>query len=165
MSAEDDLKTIIAQEAAFVFERFDEDAAFAIGGHVRDAAKVIGKGVSVGVYLWDRTLFYGATAGANEGNRHWVERKAKLTRLIMKSSYRFVLERGDKPRWLEPNWGLDTRDYAIAGGSFPISVKGVGIVGAAVASGLHERDDHEIVRAAIAQVLGKDASYMALPPV
>lgn len=165
MSAESDLKTIIAQESEFVFERFNEDVAFSIGARVREAAKALGKGVAVGVYLWDRTLFYGTTTGATAVNTAWIERKAKLTRLILKSSYRFVLERGDKPRVLEPNWALDIKDYAIAGGSFPISVKGVGIVGAAVASGLHERDDHEIVRAAIAGELGKDAAYLALPPL
>ena len=165
LAAEDDLKTIIEQERALVFEQFDEDTAFAIGGHVREAAKLLGKGVAVGVYLWDRTMFYGATKGASAGNRGWVERKAKLVQLQMKSSYRIVLERGDKPRMLEESWAISATEYAIAGGAFPIMVKGIGPVGAAVASGLSERDDHEIVRAAICRVLGKDPSYLALDKV
>lgn len=162
MAAETDLKRIIEQEQGLVFERFDEDTAFAIGGQVREAAKVLGKGIAVGVYLWDRTLFYGATAGASAGNRGWVERKAKLVQLQMKSSYRIVLERGDKPRLLEESWAIPASEYALAGGAFPIMIKGIGPVGAASASGLSERDDHEIVRAAICRVLGRDASYLAL---
>ena len=163
MSAEAELAAVIAQEQGLVFERFDEDVAYAIGGTARQAAKALGKGgIVIAVYLWDRTVFYGATAGATDGNRHWVERKAKLTRMSLKSTYRYALERGDKGRILEPNWGLDPKDYAIAGGSFPIAMRGIGVVGAAVASGLHERDDHELVRSAIAVVLGKPADYLAL---
>ncbi len=163
MSAESDLKAIIEQEAKLVFERFDEDTAFAIGAHCREAAKAIGKGIAVGVYLWDRTLFYGATAGASEGNRGWVERKAKLVRLSMKSSYRNVLERGDKPRMLEPGWAIEATEYALAGGAFPIVIKGLGVAGAVAVSGLAERDDHEFSRAAIAEALGHPGNYLALP--
>jgi uncharacterized protein (UPF0303 family) len=163
MPVEADLKIIAEQEAKLVFDHFNEDTAFEIGGYVRDAAKAIGKGIAVGVYLWDRTLFYGATAGASEGNRGWVERKAKLVRLQMKSSYRIVLERSDKPRMLEPNWAIEATEYAIAGGAFPISIKGVGPIGAVAVSGLAERDDHEFARSAIARALGLDADAYALP--
>src|SRR3569833_113765 len=162
MTAENDLALVTQQEEQLLFERFDEDVAFETGRLVREAAKALGKGIAVGVYLWDRTLFYGATAGASEGNRGWVERKAKLVKLQMKSSYRVVLERGDRPRLLEPTWALEPKDYAIAGGAFPIVVKCIGVVGAAVASGLDERADHEIVRAAIAEVQGRGRDFLAL---
>ena len=121
MTVESDLTTIVAQEEALVFERFGEDDAFAIGASVREAARTLGKGIAVGVYLWDRTLFYGTTAGATDGNRAWLERKVEVVRLLMRASYRMVLERGDKSRLLEPNWALDPAKYAIAGGAFPIT--------------------------------------------
>lgn len=165
MSVESDLKIIAKQEEALVFERFDEDVAFLIGAAAREAGRAFGKGIAVGVYLWDRTLFFGATAGATEANRGWVERKAKLVKLLLKSSYRIVLERGDQPRLLEPSWAIEPSNYAIAGGAFPISVRGLGVAGAAVVSGLNERDDHEVARAAIARALGKDSTYLALPAV
>ena len=165
MAAEADLEIIAEQEQKLVFDRFDEDVAFAVGGYVRDAARAIGKGIAVGVYLWDRTLFYGATAGASEGNRGWVERKAKLVRLQLKSSYRIVLERGDRPRLLEPSWAMEPTEYAIAGGAFPVSIQGAGIIGAVAVSGLSERDDHEFARSAIARAMGLDPDTFALPPV
>jgi uncharacterized protein (UPF0303 family) len=164
MSVEDDLRIIGEQEQKLVFDRFDEDVAFSVGSAVREAARTLGKGVAVGVYLWDRTLFFGATAGATEANRGWVERKCKLVRLLLKSSYRAVLERGDKPRLLEPGWAIEPTEYAIAGGAFPIVMNGLGVVGAAAASGLDERTDHEIVREAICRVQGREPSYLALPP-
>jgi uncharacterized protein (UPF0303 family) len=159
---EKDLEIITQQEAELVFDRFDEDLAFEIGSNMRKLAKTFGKGVAVGVYLWDRTVFFGATAGATDGNRGWIERKVKLVRLMQKSSYRIVLERGDQPRILT-NWALEAGDYAIAGGAFPITIRNVGIIGAAATSGLPERDDHEVSRGAIALALGKNEAYLALP--
>lgn len=163
MSVESDIAKIIEQEQGLVFERFDEDVAFAIGANMREQAKALGKGAAVGVFLWDRTLFYGTTAGVSAGNKAWVERKVGITRLLLKSSYRVVLERGDKPRLMEESWALDIKDYALAGGSFPISIKGLGMVGAVSTSGLSERQDHELSVAAVASVLGLDPAKYALP--
>ena len=86
-------------------------------------------------------------------------------RLQLKSSYRIVLERGDRPRLLEPSWAIEPTEYAIAGGAFPVSIKGAGIIGAVAVSGLAERDDHEFARAAIARALGLEPTDYALPPV
>jgi uncharacterized protein (UPF0303 family) len=163
MSVESDIERIIEQEQGLVFERFDEDTAFAIGAHVRDAAKAIGKGIAVGVWLWDRPLFIGMTAGASSHNVTWAERKLGTVRLLHKSSYRLVLERGDKPRLLEPSWAADPATYAIAGGAFPINVKGLGFVGAVVVSGLPERDDHGFSVAAVCAAQGRDPRDWALP--
>lgn len=163
MSAESDIAQIIEQEKAFVFERFDEDTAFAIGSHVREAARALGKGIAVGVLLWDRTMFYGTTAGIAFGNEPWVKRKVGTVKLTLKSSYRVVLERGDRPRVLEESWAMDTADYALAGGAFPITLEGFGIVGAVATSGLSERMDHNLSAAAVAHVLGIDATRYALP--
>lgn len=164
MSVEADLKIIAEQEQKLVFEHFDEDTAAEIGAYVREAGKAIGKGLVAGVFTWDRTLFWGATQGSTSTNWSWATRKVGLVKVMFKSSYRIVLERGDKPRLLEPQWGMDTTEYAIAGGAFPIRVNGVGIIGAVAVSGLHERDDHEFARSAIARSLGHGAEAFALPP-
>ncbi len=164
MSSEADIEKIVAQEQGLVFERFDEDIAFALVGHVRDAANAAGKGIAVGVYLWDRTLCIGTTAGASSHNLTWAERKVGTVRLLHKSSYRLVLERGDKPRLLEPSWAADPASYAIAGGAFPIHVKGLGFVGAISTSGLPERDDHGFGVAAVCAALGRDPADWMLRP-
>ncbi|MFY8032425.1 MAG: heme-binding protein [Devosia sp.] len=164
MSSEADIEKIVAQEQGLVFERFDEDIAFALVGHVRDAANAAGKGIAVGVYLWDRSLCIGMTAGASSHNLTWAERKVGTVRLLHKSSYRLVLERGDKPRLLEPSWAADPASYAIAGGAFPIHVKGLGFVGAISTSGLPERDDHGFGVAAVCAALGRDPADWMLRP-
>ena len=164
MSSEADIEKIVAQEQGLIFEKFDEDIAFALVGHVRDAANAAGKGIAVGVYLWDRTLCIGMTAGASSHNITWAERKVGTVRLLHKSSYRLVLERGDKPRLLEPSWAADPASYAIAGGAFPIHVKGLGFVGAISTSGLPERDDHGFGVAAVCAALGRDPADWMLRP-
>jgi uncharacterized protein (UPF0303 family) len=165
MSAEDDLKIVAEQEAKLVFDGFGEDKAYEIGTYIREAGRGLDKGLVAGVFLWDRTLFWGATPGSTATNWSWATRKVALVKIMFKSSYRIVLERGDKPRLLEPNWGMEPNEYAIAGGAFPIRVKSVGIIGAVAVSGLHERDDHEFARSAIARSLGHAAEAFALPPM
>jgi len=164
VSSEADIEKIVAQEQGLIFEKFDEDIAFALVGHVRDAANAAGKGIAVGVYLWDRTLCIGLTAGASSHNLTWAERKVGTVRLLHKSSYRLVLERGDKPRLLEPSWAADPASYAIAGGAFPIHVRGLGFVGAISTSGLPERDDHGFGVAAVCAALGRDPADWMLRP-
>ena len=58
---------------------------------------------------------------------------------------------------------MNIEDYALAGGAFPITLKGFGIVGAVATSGLSERMDHTLSAAAVASVLGIDATTYALP--
>lgn len=165
MSAEDEIKIIAEQESSLAFDGFDEDKAYEIGTYIREAGRGLDKGLVAGVFLWDRTLFWSATPGSTATNWHWATRKVALVKIMFKSSYRIVLERGDKPRLLEPNWGMDPTQYAISGGAFPIRVKSVGIIGAVAVSGLHERDDHEFARSAIARSLGHPADAFALPAV
>lgn len=162
MSVEQDLARLAEQETSLVFENFDEGTAYAIGTHVREAALHLGAGVSVLVKLWDRPVFYSATPGASMHNYKWCHRKANTVEFTHKSTYRHVLERGDKPRVFDESWGVDAADYVFAGGAVPIKVTGIGIVGAAVASGLDERADHEIVVAAMCAELGLDFTKLAL---
>ena len=50
--------------------------------------------------------------------------------------------------------GLDPLDYADHGGSFPIRVEGVGVIGAITVSGLASEEDHAMIVAAITEHLG-----------
>jgi uncharacterized protein (UPF0303 family) len=165
MSVADDLAIVAEQEANLIFDGFDEDKAYEIGSYIREGGRGLSKGLVAGVFTWDRTLFWGATAGSTSTNWSWATRKVSLVKIMFKSSYRIVLERGDKPRVLEPNWGMEPSQYAIAGGAFPVRVKNVGIIGAVAVSGLHERDDHEFARSAIARSLGHPADAYALSPL
>jgi uncharacterized protein (UPF0303 family) len=59
---------------------------------------------------------------------------------------------------------LPISDYASHGGSFPLAVKGAGIVGSVTVSGLPQRADHELVVEALCALLGKDYASLKLGP-
>jgi uncharacterized protein (UPF0303 family) len=59
---------------------------------------------------------------------------------------------------------MPAADYALSGGSFPLRVNGAGVIGAITVSGLHQRDDHELVVAAICSQLGLETKGLSLPP-
>lgn len=152
MSREDDIRTIVAQEQALQFDRFDEVTAYAIGSEVRRRAEAESLGLVVDVRLWDRPLFYCAMPGTTSDNPEWVRRKVNTVRRL-----------GGDTRLFPPHRALDPADHALAGGAFPIRVKALaGPVGTVTISGLHERDDHMVAVAAVCAVLGRDPGEFAL---
>jgi uncharacterized protein (UPF0303 family) len=165
MATAEDIAKIIEQERGLVFAEFDEHVAFAIGSAIRERAVRETLGLVADVRLWDRPLFYCAMPGTTGDNPNWVRRKANLVQRVLKSSYRVALETDAPERVFPERRALPQADYAIAGGGFPIRVKGIGVVGAVTVSGLHERDDHEVGVAAICQYLKLDHAAFALTPL
>jgi uncharacterized protein (UPF0303 family) len=165
MAKEDDIKLIIEQERALVFPEFDEAIAFKIGSAIRASAIAAGQGIVAELRTWEKPLFYMALPGTTADNPNWVRRKANLVRILGKSTYRVVLEKSFEGDFFPPRRGLDNMDVVLAGGGFPVRVKGAGLVGAIIVSGLHERDDHRVVVEAICDHLGVDRTALTLPPL
>lgn len=159
-----DIAAIIRQEARLVFPRFGEDEAFALGGRLREMALARSAGVVIDIRLWDCRLFFAATAGAVPDNADWARRKINTVRRRRRSSYRLVLEHAAADRLFPPGANMPPADYALAGGGFPVSVAGAGVVGALAVSGLPEREDHGLAVQAICGVLALDYSELALAP-
>ncbi len=61
---------------------------------------------------------------------------------------------------IEARHGLTLAEYAMHGGGFPLTLAGAGCVGCVVCSGLPQREDHNMVVRAMAQIL--DVSVPAL---
>lgn len=165
MAKDDDIKRIIEQEQTLVFPRFDELVAFRIGNAIRKAAIDAGHSIVADVRTWEKPLFYMALPGTTADNPNWVRRKANLVRTVAKSSYRVVLEKDWDGDVFPPRRGYDNMEVVLAGGSFPVRVKGAGLVGAITVSGLHERDDHRLVVEAICDHLKIDPAPLSLPPL
>ncbi len=161
MAVSDDIALVKHQEQALVLPLFDEDVSFEMGSAIRARALAEGLSLVVDVRTWDRQLFFAATAGTNADSAEWVRRKINTVRRFQRASYRMVLERGEVP--FAPQSGIDPADYVIAGGGFPIRVKGAGIVGCLTISGLPGRSDHGVAVAALAVHLGFVPEDFALP--
>ena len=163
MAAADDLIIIARQEAELVFDGFHEQRAFELGCLLREIAVKKKLGVVIDIRFWNRPLFFAATAGVNAGNHDWVRRKVNVVERFLKSTYRLMLEMKRPDGDLEPRHGLSIEDYVLAGGAFPITIKGVGPVGVVAVSGLPQREDHNLVVEALCAHLGKDHAQYALP--
>ena len=162
MSTSDDIAKIAEQEAALVFESFDEATAFAIGSAIRERALKDQLPIVVDIQLWDRPLFYAALPGSTSSNTNWARRKRNVVKMFHKSTYRMVLEQAREDKTFPPGHGLSAEDYVLAGGGFPVKVKGVGAVGVIAVSGLPQRQDHEVIVAALCSHLGLDGQALAL---
>ncbi|MGB3337526.1 MAG: heme-degrading domain-containing protein [Devosia sp.] len=161
MAAAEDIALVKKQEQDLVLAEFNETVAFKLGSAIRDRALAEGLALVVDVRTWDRQMFFAATAGTSADNAEWVRRKINTVRRFQRPSYRMVLERGEAP--FPPQAGADPADYVIAGGGFPIRVKGAGIVGCLTISGLPGRSDHGVAVAALCDHLGLDRAVYTLP--
>ena len=157
-----DIAKIKEQELGLVFDQFNEATAFSIGTRIRDRAIKEGLALVVDIRLWDRPLFYCAMPGTSGDNPNWVRRKFNVVQRLLRSSYRVALEQGREDRTFPASRALDPADFVLAGGGFPIRLKGLGPIGCATVSGLAEREDHQVVVDAICDELGLDKASFAL---
>jgi uncharacterized protein (UPF0303 family) len=164
MGTADDIQKIIEQENALVFDHFDEARAFAIGSLIREKGLAEKMPIIVDIQLWDRPLFYAALPGSTASNADWARRKRNVVKMFHKSTYRMGLEQGREDKTFPPGHGLDPTEFVLAGGGFPVKVKGVGAVGVIAVSGLPQRQDHEVIVAVLCEHLGLNTRDLALAP-
>ncbi|WP_440410970.1 heme-degrading domain-containing protein [Neorhizobium petrolearium] len=162
MAIEEDIAKIAEQERTLVFDRFDLSTAWDLGSLLRHMATERGLGVAIDVRLHSMPAFYAALPGSTADNEGWVRRKRNLVLRFFQSSYAIGRKLAQQEATLQEKYGLSSADYAAHGGSFPITVAGVGCVGAVTVSGLPQREDHNLVVEALARMLGKDISLLRL---
>jgi uncharacterized protein (UPF0303 family) len=158
-----DLEKIALQERVLRFKTFDESVAWKLGSQLRQSAVAIEAPIVIDIRGHKRLLFCCALPGSSPDNWEWVRRKSNVVHRVYRSSYRFGLELRAKGA-TQTDSGLDAMDYASHGGSFPIWVEGAGFLGSMTVSGLPQREDHNLVVAALCEFLGKDLSELALAP-
>jgi uncharacterized protein (UPF0303 family) len=152
-----DLALIAQQEAALQFPSFNADTAWQLGSLIRTKLLERKAGGSVEIDLAGHVLFSCATPGAVPSQMDWIRRKRNVVRRFARSSYAIGLQLEHDKQTLEGRHGLTLTDYATHGGGFPIVIRGSGLVGAVIVSGLPQRDDHGLAVAAIAELLHIDA--------
>ena len=148
----DDLE---AQESRLVFDRFDDDTAWALGNTLRDAARAAELPVAISVRRNGRLLFFAALPGSSADNGAWLARKCAVVDRYGHSSLRVGEQFRVDGKSFDVDSRLDPANYAAHGGAFPIILRGTGCIGTVAVSGLPQRDDHQLVVDAIKQVLGR----------
>ena len=163
MGLGEDLERVELQERELQLRHMDEQMAWEIGVRLRTMAEERGLAIVVDVRRFGQPLFYTALKGTTPDNVSWVQRKSNVVARFHRSSYAVGLHMKMRNDSLEAR-GLPISEYATHGGSFPLAVKGAGIVGSVTVSGLPQRADHELVVEALCGILGRDYAELKLGP-
>ncbi len=157
-----DLDRIALQEERLVFDRFDAGTAWILGTRLKEAVEAIGKGVAIDIQLHGQPLFFLAMPGTTPDNVEWARRKRNTVLRYHRSSYALGLELKQQQTTLSEKADIDARDYATHGGSFPLRLRGTGCVGTITVSGLPQRQDHNLIVAVLADLLGQSLAEIGL---
>jgi len=148
-----DIEIIAKQEALLQFTTFDHASAWVLGESIKKHCEGLNLAVTIEIRLCRETVFLYAMSGTSPNNADWARRKRNTTELQQRSSYAIGLELQDGET-LATQSGLPLRDFAHHGGSVPIRLSGVGVVGAVTVSGLPQRQDHIVVVQTMASMIG-----------
>jgi len=151
------LAELEAEQHELVFPSFDNDDAWRLGCLITESALEAGHAVAIDIRRPGLILFRASLAGTAPDQEEWVRGKSAVV-FRMEASTALVGERLAS-QGIDPLQGwLRLPDYAVAGGSVPVRVAGVGVVAAVTASGLASDDDHRLVvdgmRAYLRDVVG-----------
>ncbi len=151
---DDDLPILERQEALLRPAVFGADEAWRLGNSLRARLIERAAGGSVEIELAGHLLFACATAGATPGQANWIRRKRNTVYHFARCTYAVGRKLERDGTTLMASHGLNEADYVAHGGGFPIVLAGTGLVGSVVFSGLPQRDDHNLVVDALAELLG-----------
>ncbi|MFJ9996171.1 heme-degrading domain-containing protein [Streptomyces werraensis] len=144
-----------AQERRLVLRQFTHDDAWALGSLLVDLARERQAPVAIDIHRAGQQLFHAALPGSTPDNDAWIARKRRVVERYGSASYLVGARFRAKGTTFEESSRLDPDTYAAHGGSFPITVEGVGVVGAVTVSGLPQLQDHRLVVEALELFLSR----------
>ena len=144
-----------AIEETLIFEKFDNSDAIELGKIALAIAEERKLPMALEVRVGDWPVFRAMLPGTNSENDWWMARKARVVKLTGHSSMhqRVSSEEGNYD-WYARN-GVKEEEYAIHGGGNPIHVRGKGLAGILLISGLPQVQDHLIGVEAITEFLAR----------
>jgi uncharacterized protein (UPF0303 family) len=166
MASSADLARVIHQEAELRLPQFTNEDAWNLGVLLRDLAVARKHAMVIDIRRFGQPiqpLFYTALVGTTPDNSRWVQRKSNVVARFHRSSYQLGLYLAQSNISFREKYSLDDADYATHGGSFPLHVTNVGVIGAVTVSGLPQRDDHNFVVEVLCRFIGRDPEELRLP--
>lgn len=155
------IDTVKKQEQDLRFDHFTNEDAFELGKHMVEKIKADGIEMAVQIKRVNgNTLFSYFSQGTNLMNENWMKRKFKTVIMNEKSSYLIwafneMAGRGEDPIRDAALQGMDSKEYAICGGGFPIKLKTGEMVAVMLASNLPHMKDHQFIVDGLSSFLDK----------
>lgn len=149
------LTELLAKEETLTLRQFTNQDALRAGQYVIDRALREQLSVAVELKRNGQRLFYAALDGTAPDQEEWIRRKSNVVLRHGHSSLYMRLYNESKNRSYHTMYAVDPADYADAGGSFPVRVAGVGVVGTITVSGLSQEADHQLAVDALMYLNGQ----------
>ncbi|MEU6390643.1 heme-degrading domain-containing protein [Streptomyces sp. NPDC046939] len=149
-----DIPTLEEQERRLILDSFTYDDAWALGTLLVELARERQAPVAIDITRGGQQLFHAALPGSTPDNDAWIARKRRVVERYHASSYLVGSRFRAKGTTFEDSSRLDLDTYAAHGGAFPIRVRGAGVIGAIVVSGLPQVADHALVVEALERFVG-----------
>jgi len=153
-----ELEALIAQleqqQDQLQFSRFTNDDAWDLGSLLVSVAQARGLVLTVDIRRHGHQLFHAALPGTTPDNDTWIERKIRVVNRFGDASFLVGRRLALAGRVLDEGSGVDPIQHAAHGGSFPIIVRDVGVVGTVTVSGLPQAADHALVVEVLRTFLG-----------
>lgn len=149
------LEDLLNEERELVFEKFNNDDALKLGLMIIEYSKANNISMGVKIERNRQVLFSHLMDGTCYENQMWYNRKKNVIDRYFHSS-KFVKEMFlSNNQTFSDNGLLDEEFYQAEGGSFPLTIKGTGVVGSITVCGLSGDEDHEICVKMIREFLNK----------
>jgi uncharacterized protein (UPF0303 family) len=142
---EERMREVQREEDQIQFRNFSHALALRVGLRLVEVATAAGQLVTIDIMRGEQQLFHHALEGTSADNDGWIQRKNRVVRRFGHSSFYMGLYYLSRDTTLEEKSLLDPREYAPHGGAFPLTIRGVGVVGTVTVSGLPQEDDHKLV--------------------
>lgn len=147
------LELMRQEEQELVWDTFNSETALRLGLHLTQEADHRSQAVTIEITLRGHRLFLHAMEGTHPDNENWIRRKNNVVNYFGSSSWHTALRLRSENKTLEKDFDLSESDYVLAGGAFPLILKGEGQVGTITISGLPDEEDHDLVTSGIRSFL------------
>ncbi len=147
------LDQLLQEEQELQFTNFNETTAWEIGCLLVERAQRERLPIAIDIMRGSQQLFHAALSGSAPDNDEWIKRKARAAIRFGHSSLYMGELLKSRNQTIEKNYLIPESEVAPHGGSFPIIVRGTGVVGTLTVSGLPSHEDHKVVVDAIRSYL------------
>jgi uncharacterized protein (UPF0303 family) len=147
------LDEVIGHEKELVWSSFTNEMALELGNQLIELGRERSASITIDIMRHGHQLFHYSFSGTSPDNDQWVKRKTRVVNRFNKSSLRVGLELAEQQRTIEERYFVDAFEYSPHGGSVPITISNVGVVGTVTVSGLTQQEDHMLVVEAMRSVL------------
>jgi uncharacterized protein (UPF0303 family) len=144
-----------SEEDSLILARFEAPDALELGKLALEIGLARSLPIATEVRIGDWVVFHASLPGSSPENDWWMGRKALVVLKTGHSTmYERVLAEETGVDWFTKH-GVSEEEYAIHGGGLPINVKGKGLVGILLISGLPQVQDHLLGVAILTEYLAR----------